>query len=147
MKFLALSFLILNIGFAFGAEARTHSNCSNADATVQYATRDGERRLTVTAKKINADSSVVFEKKVIKNFVVTEVKKVFIEETQTTNCKEVDWKEGTLTVKTINFRRVIFQNESGAAFQNNIIGLTDDKTVLPVDYICETVTKSSITCD
>ena len=144
MKFFCLSFLFLNIAFGIGTSIE--SKCSNADATVQYTTKDGERKLLVTVSKKNVDGSEVYEKQEIHNFVVREVKNVLIEKSRKTNCAEIDSTQGILTVKSLNFRRVEFQKENGAEFQSKIVGLNSDKKTLLVDYICESVTKSEVTC-
>ena len=145
MKFFSFSFLILNL--AFGKDTSTQSKCSNADATVQYATKNGEQNLFVTVRNVNSDGTEVLAKQELKNFLAKEEKNILIQTIANTNCDQIDSNEGILTIKSLNFRKVTFRSKNGAEFQNNIVGLLSDKKTLTVDYLCETTTESAISCD
>ena len=140
MQFLAIRFVILTsiifgTSTAFGFESR----CSNALGTVDYAVNMTGDQLNVTFLEQNLMGLDMWVKKEINDFKITQVSEVILE----SNCSKLT---GHGSAKILAFRKINITAANGSDLPANIVGLSQDRKTLAVDYLCETHGEAAQLC-
>ena len=118
---------------AFGAESFTR--CSNADASVIYLQNQLNRQLFVSFQKIDRSGRSILVKKELTHFNIKEVSQIPLSSTCTEN-----------HVKDLVFRKIIISKTNGELLPENILGVSSDRSHIPVDYLCETTRVAPTIC-
>lgn len=135
MKFILPFFLFFNVN---GAQLASFTECSDPSANVIYQQLENEEFLFVTT--INT-STGQHEKIKLQDYQITPLSKTYLGTNYVLTCQEniVQMKE------ELNYRKIRIEALNALSFPGNIVGVSEDKTFIPVDYICKTTTISQ--CD
>lgn len=139
--------MVLCLSFFSSAYASSQTNCSNADASVIYATNASGKKLIVTFEEENSAGEFVLVKKELKAFSAKEVMETKIESSSSSTCGQTQSNTGVLSSKDLVFRRITFSKTDGNDLPATIIGVSKDLKTLTVDYLCETNQSSVVICN
>jgi hypothetical protein len=97
---------------------------------VVYLQLEGDRFLEVTAMN---EFTGQLEKIQLNDFSITQRSATFLEKRTLFSCAESPSK----IEEELTFRKVAIKNNDGTTFPAKIIGVSADKTFIPVDYLCK----------
>ena len=126
--------------FVFNAQAMTwfQSFCSNPDSTIRIADGDSEQYVFVTS--INLDNYVKTPVDVSSQVTVTFSQVKEIKETS----KNCDEELGFWEAEKMSVREIVVQKSDNSQFDENILGLSEDKRSITTSVFCSEKRKRGI---
>lgn len=142
-----MKFIIITSIFLFSIKAQAsffQTNCSNADATIR--TGSGHRYNGVTISTQEADGSIRPVEFSNDEILVQVIENSELRRVEVTSCVPGESGGGAMSQDVWTYQRVQLRRADSQTFDENTIGVSEDRRHIDTDFICHDALTSRTWC-